>query len=218
MKGLIAFILFFCTVQIGLAKIEVNVGGKAGMNLAHIRKIENPDGFKNKINLGSNFGGIIRLNFNKNIGVQTEILFTQKGQRWLSKNDSTKNYIRFVNNYIEVPLLAVASFGSEKTKAIIYLGTYFGYWAGAYTQTSTQEEKRTIAKSNNEYTFSNFDNRFDAGIASGVGVNFKLGKGYLELAARHNLGLVNRTTDKNFKQYNCNFNFSIAYLFKVTNE
>lgn len=216
MRTFIVIVFCFIACKYSYSKIEVNVGGKAGMNMSHIRKIQNPEGFKKKQNLGSNIGALVRVNFNSFIGVQTEILFTQKGQRWMSKTDSTKSYSRFVNNYIEVPLMAVARFGSEKTKAVVYLGTYFGYWAGAYTQNSTQQDKQTISKSNVDYKLTSYDNRFDLGMASGVGVDFKLGNGYLELAARHNLGLMNRTTNKSNKQYNCNFNFSISYLFKAT--
>lgn len=216
MRHFVVIVFCFFTHHALYSKVDVLAGVKAGMNIAHIRKIENPDGYKKKINLGSNFGALVRVDFNEYIGVQTELLFAQKGQRWLSKNDSTKNYIRFVNNYIEVPVMAVARFGPEKIKATIYLGTYFAYWSGAYTQSSTVEDKKTMAKSDNKYDFSSMDNRFDFGMASGVGVDFKLGKGYLGLAARHHLGFINRTTDKNNKQFNCNFNLSISYLFKAT--
>lgn len=211
--GLIVGLSFFALNCI--AEIGVSVGAKAGVNLAHIRKIENPSGYDNKILLGSNFGGIASVNFNKFISVQTELIFAQKGQRWTTETDSTKNYIRFNNNYIDFPLLAVARIGSDKVKGILQIGTYFAYWSGASLQQATQQDKVTIERIETDYEFTQQDNRFDLGIASGVGIGLKAGDGFFEVIARHQLGLLNRTNQIGEKQYNCSFAISIAYLFSI---
>ena len=216
MKRYIHIVLLFVSMSSAFAETEVNLGGRAGMNIAHIRKMEVQNTAKRSVNLGSNFGGILRVNFNKNIGVQTEILFTQKGQRWKVQKDSAKYFTRFVNNYIEVPVLAVARFGSDKVKFIGMTGVYMAYWSGAYTQSSTKIEKQTYKEDTEDYLFSKQDRRFDMGISTGIGVDFKLGKGWFELLARHNLGLISREKNSSNKTYNCNFNFSIGYLFNLT--
>lgn len=214
-KYVLVVLLFFCFHAV-FAELEFNVGGKVGVNLSHIRKMDAAPGFKSKINLGSNFGGIFRVNFNKIIGIQTEVSFAQKGQRWFKQEDSAKYYNRLVNNYIEIPVLAVVRFGSEKVKFVGYLGTYLAYWSGAYTQNSIQLDKMTDKAENANYVFTKNDRRFDMGLSTGIGVDFRVGKGWLELMARHSLGLLNRYKASSLKSYNCNFNISIAYLFDFT--
>lgn len=215
MKSYILICLLILMSSTLFAKVEVSAGGRVGFNIAHIRKIDVPTGYKKKINLGSNFGGTLRLNFNDFIGIQTEILFAQKGQQFFQKTDSTKQYKRFVNNFIEVPILAVVRFGSEKVKFVGFAGPYLAYWSGAYTQESLHSEKMTQKTKSNDYKFLKSDSRFDMGIATGIGADIKVGNGWLEIAARHDLGLMSRTKSSP-KNFNCNFNLSIGYLFTIT--
>lgn len=211
---------FFISVMLLLsakAEVGVSVGARAGFNIAHLRKFTPPDLYKKRVTLGSDLAAVLRIDFNKYIGLQTEVEFTQKGQAWKRKQDSAKYVSKFVLNYIQFPVLAVARVGSEKVKGVFYLGPYFAYWAGGYGQSSVSVDKQSKNSTTEKYVFTKDDMRFDVGLVTGAGAAFKVGKGWIEVTARHNLGLLS-TTKKNSgltKTYNCNFNLSLGYLYTI---
>lgn len=199
------------------AEVGVLVGARAGFNVAHLRKFSPPDLYKKRINFGSDLAAVLRIDFNKYIGFQTEIEFTQKGQGWKRTQDSAKYTSKLVANYVQFPFLAVARVGSEKIKGIFLLGPYFSYWTGGYNQSSVSVDKQSRNSSTEKYVFSKNDMRFDVGLVTGAGAAFKVGKGWIEVSARHNLGFLS-TTKKNSgltKTYNCNFNLSLGYLYTI---
>jgi hypothetical protein len=199
------------------AEIGISAGARAGFNVTHLRKYNAPEFFKKRVALGSDIAAVIRIDFNKNFSLQTEVEFTQKGQAWKRTQDSAKYVSRFTANYIQFPILAVARVGSEKYKAVFYLGPYLAYWAGGYTQNSVSVDKQSRQSNTDKYLFSKNDMRLDVGLTTGIGGDFKAGKGWIQLMARHNLGLLS-TAKKNSglpKLYNCNFNFSVGYLYTI---
>lgn len=205
--------LLFTTVK---AEVGVSAGARAGFNIAHLRKYSPPEFYKKRIVLGSDIAAMLRIDFNKHIGIQTEVEFSQKGQAWKRSIDSAKYVSKLTINYIQFPILAVARVGSEKYKATFYLGPYFAYWAGGYNQNSVSVDKQSRNATTDKYVFTKDDNRFDVGLVSGVGGDFKVGKGWIQLMARHNLGFlsINKNTSST-KLYNCNFNFSVGYLYTI---
>lgn len=211
---------FFMSVMLLLsakAEVGVSVGARAGFNIAHLRKFTPPDLYKKRVTLGSDLAAVLRIDFNKYIGIQTEVEFTQKGQAWKRTQDSAKYVSKFVLNYIQFPVLAVARVGSDKVKGVFYLGPYFAYWAGGYGQNSVSVDKQSKNSTTEKYVFTKDDMRFDVGLVTGAGAAFKVGKGWIEVTARHNLGLLS-TTKKNSgltKTYNCNFNLSVGYLYTI---
>lgn len=210
-SGFLIVLLFSLPV---LAQVKVAAGARAGFNMAHIRKTEVPGGFDKKIMPGGNFGGLLRVSFNELFAVQTELLFSQKGQRWVQKSDSVNHYQKLVSNYIEIPVLGVARVGGDKVKAVFYLGGYFAYWSGGYFQTSSQQDEQTIASSHTDQVFTSNERRFDAGITTGAGMDIEAGPGLVEIAVRHNLGLADRSKSDlpHTKTYNCNLFVSAAYI------
>ncbi len=211
------FFMCFIVTLASKAEVGVSVGARAGFNIAHLRKFTPPDGYKKRVNLGSDIAAVLRVDFNKYIGLQTELNFTQKGQGWKRSEDSAKYNAKFVANYIQFPVLVVARVGNEKVKGVFFLGPYFAYWTGGYTQNSVSIDKQSKNATTQKYVFTNKDMRFDVGLTTGAGANFKVGKGWIEVAARHNLGMMS-TTKKNSgltKTFNCNFNLSVGYLYTI---
>lgn len=208
------FLFIFFSVQ---AEIGVLVGARAGMNMAHWRKYSAPVSYKKAMVLGSDIAPQLRIDFNKFIGVQVELEFAQKGQAWKQRLDSAKYYGKTVMNYIQFPILAAAHFGNEKYRGVILLGPYLAYWTGGFTQTSTHIDNTTRQESNTKHVFSANDNRLDVGITSGLAADFKLGNGWLEVAVRHNAGLLGiaKKSASLPKLYNCNMAFSVGYFFDV---
>jgi hypothetical protein len=209
----LALILFFSAK----AEVGVSVGVRAGFNIAHIRKFQPEPGFKKRIALGSDLAGVLRVDFNNHIGIQTELAFTQKGQAWKRSEDSARYSGKFVANYIQFPLLAVGRVGNDKIKGVFLFGPYFAYWTGGYTQQSVTVDKQSRNALTEKYAFTAADRRFDVGLTSGAGADFKVGKGWIELMARHNLGLMS-TVKKDSglpKQFHCNFTLSLGYRYAV---
>ena len=218
MKHFSAYIFVFLLITTsGKAEIGVLAGARAGFNIAHLRKFEAPEFYKKRIILGSDLSAVLRIDFNKYIGIQTEVEFSQKGQAWKRTQDSARLLSKSVINYIQFPLLAVARVGNDKVKGVFFLGPYFAYRTGGYTQNSVSVDKQSKNSNTEKYVFTTNDMRFDVGLVTGAGVNVKVGKGWIEVAARHNLGML-PTTKKNSglpKLYNCNFNLSLGYLYTI---
>ncbi|MDB5225822.1 MAG: hypothetical protein JWN78_15 [Bacteroidota bacterium] len=211
------FLLALILILFAKAEVGVLAGARAGFTLTHIRKFSPPPGFSKRIGLGSDIAGVLRIDFNKFIGIQTEIEFIQKGQAWKLKTDSAKYVGKLVANYVQFPLLAVGRIGNEKIKGLLFLGPYFAYWTGGYYQNSTTIDKQTKHEDNEKYLFTKNDMRFDVGLTTGLGADFKIGKGWIELAARHNLGLLSMTKKNSClpKVYNCNFSLSVGYIYTI---
>jgi hypothetical protein len=167
--------------------------------------------------MGSDIAGVLRLNFNKYVGLQLELEFTQKGQAWSHSLDSLKYYGKFVSNYIQFPLLAVGAYGNEKVKGVLLLGPYFAYWTGGYLQNSIQIDNQTRYEDHQKFEFTPNEVRFDVGLTTGIGADFKVGKGNIELMSRYNIGFLS-TAKKNqgLKDlYNSNFSLSLGYRYSI---
>lgn len=199
------------------AEVGVSAGVRAGFNIAHLRKFSPPEGYDKKVLLGSDIAGVLRIDFNKNFGLQTEIEFTQKGQGWKQTIDSAKFTAKQVLNYLQFPVLAVARVGNEKIKGVFYLGPYFSYWSGGYYQDAVSVDKQSENSNTEKYIFNSDDMRFDVGLTTGAGANFKVGKGWIELTARHNLGFLSISKKDSAipDLFNCNFNLSVGYLYTI---
>lgn len=199
------------------AQVGVTVGARAGFNVAHLRKFVPPDSYAKRVSLGSDIAGVLRINFNPYIGLQTELEFSQKGQAWKKTQDSAKYIAKLVANYVELPVLAAASYGNDKVKGILLFGPYFAYWTGGYTQQSVYVDRQPRNEDHIKYVFSKDDRRFDVGLVSALGADFKVGKGWIELMARHNLGLLS-TVKKDSglpSAYNCSFALSLGYRYTL---
>ncbi len=216
-RFLVCFLLCFMFFSPANGEVGVSVGARAGFNIAHLRKFTALDLYNKRITLGSDLAAVLRIDFNKYIGFQTELEFTQKGQGSKRVQDSAKYVSKLVASYIQFPFLAVARIGNEKVKGVLYLGPYFAYWTGGYEQNSVSIDKQSKNATTEKYVFTKNDMRFDVGLTTGVGADIKVGKGWIQVMARHNLGLLS-TTKKDSglpKLYNCNFNFSIGYLYTI---
>lgn len=217
MRNFFLFLLISITIFSAKAEVGVAVGGRAGFNITNLRKFSAPETFKKRVSLGSDIAAVLRIDFNKYISLQTEIEFTQKGQAWKRREDTAKYFSKIVLNYIQFPILAVGRFGNDKVKGIVQLGPYLGYWAGGYTQNSVAIDKVTRSATTDKYLFTKNDMRLDVGLVAGVGADVKVGKGWIEVGARYNVGFLS-ISKKNSglpKLYNSNFSLSVGYLYTI---
>ena len=212
------FLVFIFTGSItAMAEVGVTVGARAGFNIAHMRKFTPPDLYNKRVIMGADLAAVLRIDFTKNFGFQTEVEFTQKGQGWKRTQDSAHYSGKLIANYVQFPLLAVGRVGSEKYKAVFLLGPYFAYWTGGYTQQSVSVDHYTLNAQTVKYEYTKNDNRFDVGWVTAAGADFKVGKGWIELMARHNLGFLSMAKKNSGlpNTYTCNFSLSLGYRYTI---
>ena len=174
-SGLTIFLfIVFTDVQ-----AQVIPGYIFGLNLSTITLKTKGISTKPETPIGIHFGGFFDIPLNDNLGLEPALLFSAKGSNY--KIDSVEYSLSPI--YIEVPVMAVYSFGSDAIKISLFAGPYFACGVGGYKIESGGELKKI-----NFGSGRNNDLRpFDIGINFGAGINFK----GLLISAQYGIGLSN---------------------------
>jgi len=106
-------------------------------------------------------------------------LFSAKGSNY--KIDTVD--ISLSPIYIEVPVIAIYSFGSDAVKISLFAGPYFAWGVGGYKIESGDKLKNISFGSGKNNDLKSFD----IGFNFGAGINFK----GLLISAQYGLGLSN---------------------------
>ena len=129
--------------------------------------------------------------------------------------ETDEPYVKEHFNYINLPVLAKATFGRNAVKGYINVGPYAGYMVSGkstvYINGETYSGKIDFEKNKNV-------NRLDFGIVSGLGLAFETGGGNMILDARYNLGLApvsDKTVFEEGKDTNSVFAVTVGYLFPL---
>lgn len=135
------------------------------------------------IMIGYNGGAVFRYIGSKNLGLQAELLYSQRG--WSEINDLYKRQL----NYIEVPFLTHFNFGN-KFRSFINFGPKLSYLVSENvlinnTSNSTQEQHIQSIKKPFEY-----------GLVLGAGFYVRMKKQVLQLEARGNYSAVDLFSNK----------------------
>lgn len=132
-------------------------------------------------------------------GVRAELEYLRKDHKFFRTSVYDETHYKVRNTYLQLPVMAVFSFGGEKIKGFTHLGAYAGYWAKSTLKGSllnpSDEEAIAVDES---YSFnSEKDRRLDLGLLAGVGMEYRFSpKWAVEFEARLNYSLVSTT-----KQY-----------------
>jgi hypothetical protein len=235
MKKLLLISTVILATSLGLSaqnKEGVGFGPRVGMNLSNIAngEFESWEDATNHMNIGAVVGLVVNIPFGKYMSFQPEFLFAQKGARLTREDGIFKDsYVAFINNYLEIPLLAKARLGG-KFYGILEAGPYAGFWLNGKwkSQLVTNGDKGDIEKEKYEFRDEYViglsgtmekDQRIDAGLAVGAGFGFGAGKGNVEFGLRYNMGFVDRIKYENGrpdgvnKQMNRNFGLAASFLF-----
>lgn len=155
---------------------------------------------------GLQVGAVANFGVSELLSIQPELLFTQKGYK-IGDSDA---YIKGTSNYIEVPVLAKITFGSEQVKGFVTGGPTAGYWISGKTSM-----KIASTEASESYEFEDEDNRVELGASFGVGLAYNLGAGALNLDVRYGLGLSSlyEVESGESKSRNRVLGVSVAYLF-----
>lgn len=133
-------------------------------------------------------GGIMLKNHGKNVGIQAELNYVQKGWRQNFRNPGSNLPTRtadFTFSYLELPIMTQIYLG-QRVKYFLNLGPHFAYQLGV-DSTFNLFVQDTIS-----YRYRRAANvRFEYGASVGFGLSVDIGKGSLHLEARGSWGLNN---------------------------
>jgi hypothetical protein len=189
------------------AQAQVSVMPKAGVTLSRIHYDNDPAGQEYQLGVVGGLAVPIALGESR-FSVQPELLFVQKGERYETGGRESKTTL----NYLEVPVLAKYTFGSDVFQAFLNAGPSLGVGLTGKAKTEGAGGDREVdvrfgdAKGDGRIYR---DNRLDFGVQFGGGVGLGLGTGQLQAEARYGLGLTD--VDDN-KSTNRTWAFTLGYL------
>ena len=241
MKHLLILFLFLAlpwslAAQIGEHRNTLSVGPTAGWNITNIKftpKVEQKG-------LGGFSGGValrytVEKYFSTICSIQLELNYAQMGWKEDIKDinnnpvinattGAAENYSRTIN-YIQVPLLAHLAWGKEKKGLNFFFNA--GPQLGAYISESTKSnfdfDKRNTSDRVSSVVAQDtmkVENKFDYGIAAGLGVEYSIPKvGHFLLEGRYYYGLGNIYGDSK-RDYFASSNYQticirLTYLFDL---
>ena len=157
---------------------QIKSGYMIGFNISNMTLKTSDTGFEAETMTGIHIGVISEILLKGNLTLQSGIMFSAKGS--IYKIDTTDVVISPI--YMEVPLNARYSIGSDFVKVFLFAGPYIACGIGGNKDTGGELKKiRFGADENDDLKF------FDFGFYFGVGVNIK---GFV-ISAHYGLGLAN---------------------------
>ena len=169
----------FLTIAFTDAHAQIIPGYIFGLNLSTMTLKTKGISSKPETPIGIHFGGFFEIPLRDNLTLQPSLLFSAKGSNY--KIDSVEFSLSPI--YIEVPVIAVYSFGSDAIKISLFAGPYFACGVGGYKIESGSELKNISFGSGK----NNDLKPFDIGLNFGAGINIK----GLLISAQYGIGLSN---------------------------
>lgn len=150
--------------------------------------------------LGYNAGVVFRYVADKNLGVQAELLYMQRG--W---NETGNMFARRLD-YVELPFLTHFHVG-RNFRAFFNLGPKIGFLLSEKTLYNNTESSEAV-----QHTRS-ADNRFDYGFAAGLGFLLRIKKQVFQIEARGNYSMTDiYSNDKrDYFDFSNNINASVNF-------
>lgn len=152
--------------------------------------------------------------------VRADLTYVQKG--FSMERAYNETYRNRCDHYISLPLMARFSFGGEKLRGFLHAGGYVGYWMNSdiegqelsatvsFDQIHNNEMEGLFVPYNKKYDFNSIrDNRFEAGLAGGIGISYQILPNIeIEAEGRCYYSLTSTTKDymlKKLPRYNTTF-------------
>ena len=179
------------TAQVEQPRNILEIGVAGGLNMSQMdMQPKIGQKYLNGLNGGISIRYTSEKYFSMICAAQLEINFAQRG--WKEDfDDETGNGYSHTLNYIEVPLLAHLSWGKEEhgLQFFVNMGPQFGFFISEseeYTGSWLPEER---PQSIRPIYGKTVENKFDYGIAGGLGLELKSGIGNFILEGRYYYGL-----------------------------
>jgi hypothetical protein len=156
--------------------------------------------------MGFNGGIVFRYIAEKNVGMQAELNFSQRGWR------ETYGIYSKQLNYIELPFMTHIYIGN-KNRAFFNLGPKISFLLSEKTLSNKTGSSTDVQH------ITAVQHPFDYGLCAGLGILFNVNGKILQLDTRANYGLSdlfdNSKTDYFSKSNNFNLSVNLAWLFRV---
>ena len=172
MKRLITFIALVLP-SLAFAQWRVGVNGGATYNHSTISKHYMTD-YQWKDRWGVTLGVMGQYDVNDWLGVRAELDWTQKNYRLTRQIFSNLDY-KYVNNYLQLPVMASFSFGGKQLRGFCKAGVYGGYWLTSGREgTDFNNSSEKVYEFSEDIKFnSERDQRFDFGFVGGIGLEYR---------------------------------------------
>jgi hypothetical protein len=147
----------------------------------------------------------VRYRFASWFALQAEIQYIQKNYIWNRTEQYGRIYTKNINSFIDIPLMAHFSFGGPRLRGFLNAGGYIGFWAAGRRKGTEREYTVNVFDIDNSSFYYDFkekyefnktrDNRFDAGLLAGIGMQYELEPCVIFIEGRFNYGLTDLQKD-----------------------
>ena len=191
MKNQIKFLAAVAVATLSLTNVQAQTnsgesqfGIKGGVNFSNIYSTDVDD---NNVLTSFNAGVYATFPVGDILSIQPEILYSRKGGELIYDNAIASGKAQFKLNYIEVPVLLKVNITDNLS---VHAGPYFAYLVDASVSNDAGGDSLDF---NDDYNNDDF-NKFDIGISSGIGFDFKS----LGIGARYNYGFSTIGKERDF--------------------
>lgn len=174
-RAISCIITIFISISLSNAT-EIGFGAKGGLSFANMYGI---DAAYVGNRIGFNVGAFTSIGLSNVFKIQSEVLYTQKGGRYVPPSPPPGVTILKLD-YVEAPVLIKAVIPSHS-------GTNFSLFTGPFVAYNISA--RAVYDTFPEYDIDNA-NDFDYGLVFGAGLDFPLSRGKIVLDARYEIGFV----------------------------
>ena len=155
---------------------RVGVNGGADLNHYIIDKQYQTD-YVFKDRWGATLGIMGQYDVTDWAGVRVELDWMQKNYRQTRENLMVCDY-KYVNNYLQLPVMGSFSFGGQKVRGFFNAGIYGGYWLNSNRKGF---DSNTFSDKVYEFTekvefYDERDQRWDFGFVGGAGVEYRFAR------------------------------------------
>lgn len=226
-------ILFFCVIFVtaniavfGQRQYSPNfaVGAKGGVTMS---KMSFSPEVHQKFTNGVTMGVTARYTEENHFGIIAEVNFTQRG--WaedFAEDEAPEFTYSRTLSYIQVPLLTHIFFGSKKFRGFVNLGPEFGYMIGSSISANFDYENYKnvtgfpLGYRTNEQLNMEVQNKFDYGIAIGIGAEWILKRKhsfFLEGRYYYGLGNIYKASKRDFfaASRSMSIEITLGYMIRV---
>lgn len=208
MRKILAVLLFSCIAEVVMAQVGAyrsifSIGTNGGITMNTMNFSPTIKQFSKKSpTVGLSFRYISEKYFSSICGVVIELNYANLGWKENIEDGSGNTYSHSIN-YLQMPLLMQMGWGKENKglKFIFEAGPQIGYALSTSESRGGDAWDPSNRPNNVVYQYDHdIDNKFDYGIAAGLGVEYSFNKNHILLAGRYYFGLGD-TYDNSKKGY-----------------
>lgn len=211
------------------ASAQWNIGAQGGATL-NLLSTESGYAYDRTYGRGVGYsvGVPVQYEFIEWFALQTELSYTQKNYTWSRSGERADSQNKVTNSFIQLPLMARFSFGGKRLRGFLNIGGYVGYWVSSHIEGNESQYFYEMYDSDNKYPYyynepvefdNRRDNRFDAGLAGGIGIQYQINPRIRIMAeSRYYVALTDMQKQymlKQFPRYNNTGAVQIGLMFTL---